>query len=68
VASVWIERRETADGKTRYLVKYTLGGRRVRKRYAGSFKTKREATIRKQWVGRRSRTRRRASRSKPSTG
>src|SRR5262245_38265770 len=50
MASVWIERRPAGDGKPRYIVKYTLGGYRVRKRYAGSFKTIREATLRKQWV------------------
>jgi hypothetical protein len=50
VATSWIEKRPTAGGKTRYLVKYTLGGRRARKRYAGSFRTKTEAAIRRQWV------------------
>jgi integrase len=47
--SVWIERRK-AQGGTRYLVKYQLGGRGTRKRYAGSFKTRREASIRQQWI------------------
>jgi integrase len=51
MASAWVERRKTADGKsTRYLVRYTLGGRATRKRYAGSFKTAREAQIRRQWI------------------
>jgi hypothetical protein len=50
VASAWIERRRTADGKPRYLVKYRRGGSESRKRYAGSFRTMREATIRRAWV------------------
>jgi integrase len=50
MASAWIERRKTKHGKTRYLVKYALGGRAARKLYAGSFGTMREAAIRKQWV------------------
>lgn len=33
--SVWIERRETADRRTRYRVKYRLGGRENARRYAG---------------------------------
>jgi integrase len=48
--SVWIERRWTKSGAPRYRVEFTLGGYRRRSRYAGSFKTRREATIRKQWV------------------
>lgn len=51
MASVWIERRKTAAGQPRYRVQYTLGGRGSRKRYAGTFRTMREALIRKQWVG-----------------
>jgi hypothetical protein len=50
MASVWIERRQAQDGKPRYLVKYRRGGAEARKRYAGSFRTMREATIRKAWV------------------
>jgi integrase len=50
VASAWIERRRTAAGLPRFIVKYTLGGRESAKYYAGSFTTKREATIRKSWV------------------
>jgi integrase len=50
VASAWIERRRTADGKPRYVVKYRRGGTESRKRYAGSFRTMREATIRRSWV------------------
>ena len=48
--SVWIERRETAGGRTRYLVKYRLGGRESAHRYAGSFQTRREALARSRWV------------------
>jgi integrase len=48
--SVWLERRETSAGLSRYLVKYRLGGRESAKRYAGSFKTKREALLRLAWV------------------
>lgn len=48
--STWIERRSTADGKPRYIVRYLLGGRESRRRYAGSFKTMREATTRRAWI------------------
>ena len=48
--SVWLERRETSTSQSRYLVKYRLGGRESVKRYAGSFKTKREALLRLAWV------------------
>jgi integrase len=48
--SVWIERRETASGHARYLVKYRLGGRESAHRYAGSFATRREALARRRWV------------------
>jgi hypothetical protein len=50
MASSWIERRATAGGRPRYLVRYTLSGRGARKRYGGIFKTMREATIRRQWI------------------
>lgn len=48
--SVWIERRETASGRTRYLVKYRLGGREGAHRYAGSFPIRRDAIARSRWV------------------
>lgn len=48
--SVWIERRETARGQGRYLVKYRLGGRESGNRYAGSFQTRRDALARQRWV------------------
>jgi hypothetical protein len=50
MASAWIERHRTPGGQLRYRVKFTLGGSGSRKRYAGSFKTMREAAARKQWV------------------
>jgi integrase len=48
--SSWIERRATPGGRTRYLVKYRLGGRESTHRYAGSFATRREALARRRWV------------------
>lgn len=48
--SVWLERRKTAKGPARYLVKYRLGGRESAHRYAGSFETKRAALARRAWV------------------
>jgi integrase len=50
VASVWIRTRTTGDGSRRFRVEYRLGGRKSRPKYAGSFKTKREAEARKGWV------------------
>ena len=49
MASAWIERR---NGKTgvRYRVEYRLGGRESSSRYAGSFRTMREAKIRRDHV------------------
>jgi len=49
MASVWISKRETASG-TRHRVLYRLGGREASPRYAGSFRTRREALARLQWV------------------
>jgi hypothetical protein len=49
MASVWIRKRATATG-VRYRVEYQLGGRESRARYGGSFKTMREATIRKNLI------------------
>jgi integrase len=48
--SVWVHRRAAGDGKTRYRVEYRLGGRQTKARYAGTFKTLREAKGRKAWV------------------
>src|SRR5690242_7914450 len=49
MASAWIERRSASDG-TRYRVRYRLGGRESVPRYAGSFRTMREARTRRDWV------------------
>jgi integrase len=48
--SVWIERRQTSSGRTRYVVKYRLGGRESSHRYAGSFAVRRDALARRSWV------------------
>lgn len=48
--NAWLERRRTEDGETRYRVRYRLGGRESAKRYAGSFRTKRDAFARLAWV------------------
>jgi integrase len=49
-ASAWIRKRLTRDGSKRYRVEYRLGGRETRPKYAGSFKTLREAEARKAWL------------------
>lgn len=49
MASAWIRKRPTRDG-VRFRVEYRLGGRESRPRYAGSFRTQREALARKAWV------------------
>ena len=49
MASAWIRRRVAKSG-TRYRVEYRVGGRESRPRYAGSFRTQREALARKAWV------------------
>jgi integrase len=51
MASVWIKRRKTRDGSTRYRVEYRAAGREAPIRYAGTFGTRREADVRKLWVG-----------------
>jgi hypothetical protein len=50
VASVWIKTRRTRTGGTRYRVEFRPGGREQPVYYGGSFKTKREALARKQWI------------------
>jgi integrase len=50
VASAWIKTRATRDGGKRYRVEYRLGGRESKPIYAGSFRTLREATVRKNWI------------------
>jgi integrase len=49
MASAWIERAAAKSG-TRYRVKFRVGGRESVPRRAGSFRTQREALIRKAWV------------------
>jgi integrase len=49
MSSAWIRKRKTAKGQTRYLVAYRLGGRGPVK-YAGTFKTQRDANIRRDFV------------------
>lgn len=48
--SVWIARRPRKDGSTAFRVLYRLGGRESSPRYAGSFRTLREARLRAAWV------------------
>jgi integrase len=50
MASSWIVIREAKDGSRRYRVEYRAGGREAPTRYAGSFRTKREASERRAWV------------------
>lgn len=48
--SAWITTRRTKGGAKRYRVAYRLGGRESQIRYAGTFRTGREATTRKRYV------------------
>jgi integrase len=48
--SVWVSPHTTKAGAKRYRVGFQLGGRGTRSRYAGSFKTKREAKLRRDWI------------------
>jgi integrase len=50
MASAWIVARTTRGGAKRYRVMFRVGGRESAARYGGSFKTKREASIRQQWI------------------
>ncbi len=47
--STWIERR-TAKSGVRFRVEFRVGGRESASRYAGSFRTLREAKIRRDWI------------------
>jgi integrase len=49
VPTAWIEKRPTKDGGVRYRVRYVLSGG-GKKRYGGSFGTRREAVIRRTWI------------------
>jgi hypothetical protein len=48
--SVWIRTRTTRAGDKRFRVQYRLGGREASIRYGGSFKTQREANLRRSWI------------------
>jgi integrase len=50
MSSAWITPRPAADGGRRFRVLFRLGGRESTPRYAGSFKTKKEAQVRRAWV------------------
>jgi integrase len=50
MASVWIRKRITPSGAVRHRVEWHLGGRGARVRYGGSFKSRRDAEIRKQYI------------------
>jgi hypothetical protein len=50
MASAWIKTRTTKGGAKRYRVEFRLGGRESQVRYAGSFRTRRDALARKAWV------------------
>lgn len=50
--SAWVETQKTRSGATRYRVKFTLGGKGARRRYAGSFTRKADANIRAAWIDR----------------
>ena len=50
VASAWIIERAAADGSTRYLVRFRVGGRDTRQQFGGSFKRKADALARRRWV------------------
>ena len=49
MSSAWIEKRKAKDGN-RFRVRYRLGGRESIPKFAGSFRTQREALTRRQWV------------------
>ena len=48
--SVWLRTYTAKDGSKRHRVFFKVGGRRSTPKYAGSFKTKREALARKAWA------------------
>lgn len=50
MASAWISPTTTKAGTRRFRVGFTLGGKGSRNRYGGSFKTKREARLRRDWI------------------
>ena len=50
MASAWIEKRQTAIGDPRYIVRFQLGGRGQARRYGGSFPTLAEARRRRTYI------------------
>jgi integrase len=50
MASAWIIKRPTKDGKPRYRVLYRVGGREAGHRYAGTFERKDDAQKRRNWI------------------
>jgi integrase len=50
MASTWIVRRQRSDGGTTYRVLYRLGGRESAPKHGGSFRTMRDARIRRDWI------------------
>jgi len=52
MASTWILTRPTVDGGKRHRVMFRVGGREAANRYGGSFTTRREAEIRREWIAR----------------
>ncbi len=50
MASAWIARRSTKQGETRFRVMFKAGGREAPQQYAGTFRTMREAKIRRDWI------------------
>jgi integrase len=50
MASTWIVRRQRSDGGTTYRVLFRLGGRESTPKHGGSFRTMREARIRRDWI------------------
>jgi integrase len=48
--SAWITRRSRGDGSSTYRVFYRLGGRESTPRHGGSFRTMREAVVRRNWL------------------
>ena len=47
MASAWVERRQTRKSGVRHVVRYRIGGRESVLQFGGSFKTQREARIRR---------------------
>lgn len=50
--SVWVTRTERGTGTVRFRVMFRLGGRESMPRHGGSFRTKREAGARREWIAR----------------